>query len=341
MTAVILATLIGVLPLTPAGPARVLALRPPPAIDPLHDQAELEHSFRDGLRIQLWGRATLHDGPRPLQGTTAEARVWEAAGQLGTAAVAFWLERTGPQTHALYVVGRRRGRAVVDIFDLPTAGAGAGAGEGGRALALKVSEAIDDLLFAPPPPDRNTWLDSPRVPPAVPVMIFEAGVGVRDSNALRSAAQGLAAVALAQRRPLPRLGMVVELAGEAEVTTGREGHRAGGVVETSEAALAVAARALLLRSRFLAGGYAALGLTMIHAQGTTREGARGSERLWIPTGALGADVRWRITSRLELRLTGQAGAMARRQLLAINDVAVLDLGRFELSGRLSLVFVSR
>jgi len=105
--------------------------------------------------------------------------------------------------------------------------------------------------------------------------------------------------------------------------------------------IGVAARALLLRSRWLAGGYAAAGVSMIDAQGTTREGARGSERLWIPTGALGADVRWRITSNLELRLAGQAGVSAWRPLLAINEVPVLDLGRFELSGRVSLVFVSR
>ena len=89
------------------------------------------------------------------------------------------------------------------------------------------------------------------------------------------------------------------------------------------------------------GGYAAAGVSMIDAQGTTRDGARGSERLWIPTGALGADVRWRITSSLELRLAGQAGVSAWRPLLAINEAPVLDLGRFELSGRVSLVFVSR
>jgi hypothetical protein len=338
---VLLATLLAVLPLTPAGSARVLALRPPAEVDPLGQQAEVERSFRDNLRLELWGRAALVDGDGPLQGGSADARVFEATERLGDAVVAFWLERTDERVQALYVVGRRRGRAVVEVFSLPPSSGDAA--EDGRVLALKVSEAIDALLFEPPPPRRNVWLDTPQptAPPGEPWLVFAGGIGFRDATVSHSPAQGLLAMSVAHRGRLPWPGTVLELAAEGEIGSGRRANRMVGRVDTSEGGLGAAARVLRSFGPILAGGYTSLGMTTVAAEAESPAGGRGSDRLWIPTAALGADVRVPMSPRLALRLTGELGTSFTRHQLAINDQTVLDLGRFHVSGGISLVFLAR
>jgi len=331
-----LATLLAVLPLTPGVHADVVALHPPAEVDPFHDAGDLERAFRDNLGIQLWGRASVRDGGR-LAGQTADQRVGEAADQLGDAAVAFWLERAADRVFALYVVGRRRGRAVVDVFTLP---GGDGGETDSRGLALKVSEALDALLFEPTPAGRAPWIEAPRQLPADRGTAFELGVGVWDATARRSPAQETLAISVARRRPLGSLA-VLELAAEGEIGSGRQMRAAAGTVDTSEGGFGVAARALLLHRRWLAGGYLAAGVTTVAATGITAEGSRGERRLWIPTAGLGADLRLRLSTALELRIAGEVGGSAERHRLAVNEQPVLDLGRFYVASGISLVFLAR
>jgi len=113
------------------------------------------------LRIYLADTAAVEVGP-PLAATTLPDRVREVAGS--TAELVTWLEQVpGPAGggYIVVVVGKRDGRAVVDIGQVPPSDAS------GRLLALRIGAFLDDTLAsgvgekalgAGPQPPPTRWL---------------------------------------------------------------------------------------------------------------------------------------------------------------------------------------
>ncbi len=321
---------LALLPMSPnVGKARIIVLSSSSAPD--------QAGFVDILRIQLIGTGSVEVGPAMIAGTVAE-RVAHA-GEIvdrSEATLAVWIER-GPAIagsgtdHILYVVGPRHDRALVEVFRLPVAAGPAI----DRALALKVHEVLDGVL-ASRAERAPAWLGA-RVESRAPrklSLLAEIGVGL---------AAGLGSPAN-QGGPRLAAGLHTRLEGLAlagfaaiQFVDGFAISSRVGEVVTSELPIALGLRLTSTPGRLSWGGQLELGLRIVDATGTTPFGAKGSVRNLIPTTMLGATVALPLRSGVELRALAGVEIALLHLHLAVNEVAVLDLGRFRPVGQLNLV----
>ncbi|MGD8860448.1 MAG: hypothetical protein PVI30_10595 [Myxococcales bacterium] len=300
---------------------RVLLLQPDPP--PPHD------GLADALRIQLRGVATVEQatgpapGPLPRQVRATSARA-EARGAL----LSVWVQRPPPQDDGeareavLYLVGRREGRALLEVVRVP----GGGGPALDRSLALKVREVVDSLqraeaerreaLLSPPPP--------PRPEPHRQLGLHAAAVGAP----LQGASLGqwgaqlgvLGALQWAPHRVEAELGATLfPSVGVAE------GPREARLTELS-ARLSIAWLHALGPAHV--GARAGLTLGTVQVEGRTPDGRTGEATEVAPGALLLAEARISLGDPgpwLQLWLGAQARLTRRRYTIEGEEVA--DLGR--------------
>ncbi len=332
MLAPITAVLLSLLPMTQRDAPRILVLYDHSAPTPT--------GFIEALRIQLVGIGAVESGP-PLSGDTMPAKVAFATHAVAEAdaILAVWIERLPPDRGSgpasppadggdrgeelefvLYVVGRDPRHALIEVFRLSAADRPMI----DRALALKVRDVLDAVLDRERAARPSSWLGTDGPPPPDRTrVVLEAGW---------SFAPGLGAPAL-QEGPTFGLGLRrrvgwlrADLLATCRLVGGFEGSSFAGRVTTSELPLAVVLRATH-GDRMALGAQLELGARRVVADGVTPFGATGSLTRWIPTGLAGATAALRLRPGVELRGLVGVDLALHRLRLAVNDVAVVDLGR--------------
>jgi hypothetical protein len=312
-----------VLSLLPAShdPPRVLVLA--------EERAGPQDGFVAALRIQLAGVGRVEVGP-PAQGDGLAARVSHAAGLVAAAGatLAVWIERgapdpaDAPHEFVLYLVGRDRSHALIEVFRLP-------AGDPAvidRALALKVRDVLDQVLAREHAASAAGWLAAghdQRPRPRRPCWLAEVGwsfapalgapgwqIGPRLGGGVRH-----------RRRPVD-----LDLSAGIRLVDGFSAYSFAGSITTREVPLAVSLRATT-GSRPAIGGEVEVGVRWIEAVGVTPFGARGRIIRWLPTTYLGVTGALPLRHGVELRTSLGVDLALHRLRLAVNQVEILDLGR--------------
>jgi len=306
--------------------------------------------FVQELGIHLADTAEVLPGPA-VSGVTLPAKVDSAvrAVDAGDATLAVWVERGGKTKggeleFVLYIVGRREGRLLVEVFRVP-------AKEGpdlDRTLALKVGEVLDRALRKETQTTAaNGWL-APEIPetpeplPATPEPVRQRRWlaeldGRWGGGGDAPASQSGAALAGGVRWRRDQLALEVLLA------VGFDGgleelEDLDGTVTTDEVTAAACARLLAKVGPVWAGGGLSAGARFVDAEGTTPRGTTGSDWIAVPTVTAAADVRFPIGRSLEVR--GAAGMewSPDRVTLTVNQQPVVDLGRVRAVAEVALVF---
>lgn len=147
--------------------------------------------------------------------------------------------------------------------------------------------------------------------------------------------QGGLLIAAALRTRGPTAG---ELYATARLVAGITQSDGRGQITIGEQSGAVGIR-VLGPGRLRLGGAAELGARWLHAEGTTAQGTMGARSAVVPTVSLGPELRLDLRPGVELRTAIAAEVALWRQRFALNDVPVLDLGRFRALGSVSFLVV--
>lgn len=290
-------------------------------------------TFVQALRIQLADMAAVIEGGGVPEGALA-VQVEQAAAAVARAGATFalWLEEAGGGDFVVHVVGRRAGRAIVEIVRMPAAADGP---ETERALAIKARDVIEEILAPAAPDDPVRALRPARAPvrPAA-ALLYSVEVGIVGAGGA-SDLQGGLIVAAALRTGGPVAG---ELYAVARFVAGIADSDERGQITVGEQSGAVGIR-VLGAGRLRVGGAAELGARWLHAQGTTSQGTMGATSAVVPTVSAGPELRLHLRSGVELRTAVAAEVALWRQRFALNDEPVLDLGRFRALGTVSLLVV--
>ena len=304
--------------------------------------------FVSALRIQLVGAGAVEEGPT-LEGRGTAENIAQATALVseGRYSLAVWVEKGvangGERDYVLYVVGQKQGRALVEVFRLPEA-EGAAAD---RALAIKVREVLDALLFAPAaePETVSEWV-SPEPPPP-PVVI--AGVSPARAPSWLAELEVRAVVAVPESEVEPSVLAAggrrwflgrwsVDAFGGVELGAGLAVESAEGEVETSVSGAVAGARAMTTWSELSFGVSAVGALRRVSGKGTTPQGTTGTESVWIPSIGAAVEVRWPASGRLQGKASLGSEVALVRQFFAVNDQPVADLGRLRPSAALGIAF---
>jgi hypothetical protein len=332
MVAPLLWCLLVSLPMSPRLASEVVVMRAPGGSTPA--------GFADALRIQLAGSATVIDGPE-VTGTTASERLASANRALrGPTSLVVWVEGSaaddGATHYVLYVVGSKRGRALMEVFRLTGSGP-----EVDRALALKVHEVLDQVL-APPSTaaDPAGWVRDREPPPPVrpppPARPIRAsGIVELGGLAISGSAGPQAGAVVGAGGALRRERLRGEVYAVAYIASGHDELAVPGRVETDELGVGGGARVVYQLGPLSAGGGLELVGRRIHAIGTTPFGARGERSRWIGAGIGFAEARLPVGDALELRGAVGAEIALRRQQFSVNEITLIDLGRVRPVARLS------
>ena len=332
MIAQLLVAWLTLLPMSPnVGKPRIVVLSTSSAPD--------QAGFVDILRIQLIGSGSVEVGPAMIEGSLAE-RVAHAGEIVDRdhATLAVWIER-GPAIAGsgtdfiLYLVGPRDGRALVEVFRLPVATGPAI----DRALALKVRDALDRVLATRNDGRTTTaWVGATVAEPPPRRLWFLAELGAGFAAGLGSPAnQGGPRLAAGLRAR--RGGLTLDAFAAMQFVEGFATSSRVGDVITSDLPLALGLRLSAAPGRLSWGGQLELGVRIVDADGVTPFGARGSVRNLVPTTLLGATVALPLRSGVELRALAGVEIALLHLHLAVNEVAVLDLGRIRPVGQLAVV----
>jgi hypothetical protein len=256
--------------------------------------------------------------------------------------------RTDPSKPAdqavLYVVGRKDGRALIEIVRVP----GGEGPEVDRSLALKVRELVgaqDGAAYAlgnkdlPPPvaatePNAVQPEPSPRRASGTRLSI-EAGVQVSDEGSAGLSADLFLALAPSLRTDALVIAVPLELAFGLPRSSELDGAR----VEWSEIGVAVWLKigARIHPSLTLGGGFGGkLGFT--DAQGTSASGETGSSTERLPALLVSLDGELALSETIAARLTLGLESRLRRQRFLIEEREVGDTGRAVPFGRASVAW---
>ncbi len=297
-----------------AAPARVVVLG--------HDES-LPPAFLASLRIQLTGVGVVEEGP-PLQGERLAEQVAFATELVQSEgfAMAVWLDAPAagePRQHVLYVVGEQGGRALVEVFELPDK-EGAAAD---RAMALKVREVLDTILLPQEsPPTVAEWVGR-EAPKKAPSTVLLLDFSTRVSWNAGTFEPGLS-VQLGPRWQLP---LIVDAFAVLEVGPGVEVARDSGRVDTDRAGVGAGVRVSAKIAPVAVGASAAVVARLVRAEGVTPAGAKGAETVVLPTLVAAAEARWPARSGVQGRVSTGLQLAAIRQVFAVNEQPVADLGR--------------
>jgi hypothetical protein len=288
-------------------------------------------AFDQALRIQLVGEAELSTGP-PLGGETLPDRVEEAAAAVGRedAVIGAWLEsgETRGELH-LFIVGRRRQRALIEVARLP-------ADQGpdvDRTLALKVREVLDSVLAS----------QSERADVAGALDTvggrgrFTVALGFFAATPSGSVDHQLGA-SLGAHLGLPLGPLMAEAAVGMRFPTDLSASRGRvGRVSIDELSPWLDLHLHGGDGDLRVGGYAGVVLRVLMAEGVTDAGTVGTATVLAPALGLGAEGRLRLGDWLWLGL-GLGGELTlHRPAFSLNRREVADVGRLRAVGQLSLV----
>lgn len=262
-----------------------------------------------------------------------------------------WTERKGAAL-LLHIAGRRDGEPFIDQMHFEAGDEPAI----DRAFALKIRDVLDELVIARlslslpdagPPPRRGVEQSVPRVvlarqEPPEAAWVIELGGRSMDGQGNG----GHAAVVLSGSRQARLQPGTAERFAElyteltlAPATTIRspDGDMSTSAVEGMLGVRALTAAARHAPARWLGGVHLGAGAGLVRARGTTPQGASGTVRRLVPMLAAGVEGRLRISPRLAVRAAIGAAMSLRRQRFALNEMPIVDLGRYRVQGQLSLL----
>jgi hypothetical protein len=248
---------------------------------------QLPDELGQELRIYLAGTAEVVVGP-PLHGASLQARVREVSG--ATAELVTWLEQapaTSGGGYVVVVVGKRDGRAVVDIGEVPASDAS------GRLLALRVGAFLDETLTTGVGERALGAGPAPR-----PARWWTADVGAGFASQF---AQGKLAAAIGVR--VDRLEVEAGLAVRASLPSSTG---ASPSLELSELRAGGVGRIALPLGAFRVGTALAIDVDRVNAAGIAVGGARAEITRYTPVVRLVAEGDWRWSRGIALRLAAGA-----------------------------------
>jgi hypothetical protein len=304
----------------------------------------------EALRLHLRGTARVELSQALLPAVPAPSRVALATELTRSQHVDFalWLESValadGTRVFALYVVGARAGRAVLEVARLP---AQADTPDVDRTLALKASEIIEQSLSneapllgpaASPPPlaQKSTKSPAPVTTEESRHLALELG-GVLSGAGLQSTQSGLSLGASCLLASAP-LEMDVRLFGQ--LWTDNVATKPGLRVHVSDTFVGAGFGARSTGTLQL-GMQLALGSHLLRAEGFAAGVSTGTATLGLPSLSLGPELRLRLGRRIGFAAGASAEWMAIRQSFNVGGVPVEDWGRFRLGAQLSLIFYVR
>lgn len=295
--------------------------------------------FVPSLRIHLPANTPVIDGGTLRPGTSSE-RIEQALGaaELHAALAAVWVEgpvarRDGTGELVLYVVGRKEGRAIVDVLRVPTGDANQLDDGVDRSLALKVSQVLSDLMHGgdvidATPEDGDT---------------FDSGTGTSREDTWRGTAQvgvllrtpsgtvemqpGLR-VAAGVQCPSRMLGLgALDLLLRIHLSPRVRDTNDAGEIELSELAPAVEAAWSIAVGSVSLGASLGVQLRAITLSGQTALGAQGDDSTWILSLNAGPMARIALHRNLAITLGADLESSLQRRRYTINDTLTGDTGR--------------
>jgi hypothetical protein len=292
----------------------------------------------EALRLHLRGTARVEPSSAAFPAAMAARRVAVATGIVNGehADFAIWLESValgdGTTLFALYVVGSRAGRAIVEVVRLPAEIDGP---DIDRALALKASEIVEAALVAPiigPTPALQRTASPPALPEP-PRWGFELSGALRGASSATDseAGFGLGVSHLLALRPLEldaRLSAL--LLSDSVVNAERR-------VRLSETD---AAFGLGLRSTGIVqlGARLELDARVLRAHGFADQEETGSALVLVPAVGLGPELRLRLGRHMSFSAQIGAEWMLVQQSFVVDGISMADLGRIRGNAQLSLIF---
>lgn len=261
-----------------------------------------------------------------------------------------WTERKGAAL-LLHIAGRRDGAPFIDQMHFEAGDEPAM----DRAFALKIRDVLDELVIARlslslpdagPPPRRGVEQRAPRVlarqaPPDAAWVIELGGRGMDGQGNGGHGAVVLSGSRQARLQPgtAERFAELYTELTLAPATTIRspDGDMSTSAVEGMLGVRALTAAVRQAPERWLGGIHLGAGAGLVRAQGTTPQGASGTARRLVPMLAAGVEGRLGISPRLAVRAAIGAAMSLRRQRFALNDMPIVDLGRYRVQGQLSLL----
>ena len=240
----------------------------------------------------------------------------------------------------LYVVGRKDGRALIEIVRVP----GGEGPEVDRSLAIKVRELVgaeDGAAYAlgnkelPPPGPPDTEGGDRGPAPSRTRFSIEAGLQASDEGSAGLAADVFFALAPSLRTDLLVIAVPLELA----IGLPRSSELDGARVEWTELGVAawlkVGAR---VHPAITLGGGLGGKLAFTDAEGVAARGERGESTERLPAILTSLDAELALTEAVATRLTLGLESRLRRQRFLIEGREVGDTGRAVLFGRISAVW---
>lgn len=317
-----------------------------PRVLVLDTEQPVPPGFVDALRIQAAGVAEIVTGGE-VKGTLPEkVKGVDAPLESQRASVGVWVEVSN-ELHLVYVVTRRRNRALVEVVRLP----GGASPETDRALAIKVRDLLDSLfagsggepeVVSTLRPERAEARPTPApapTPPPAPALswswLLQGGfAGVTRGNGSMDGQLG-AALASGVRRG-SRTWFLEGLAG-VWFLSGTDDDFRGAAVRTRELELELSSRALFARERFALGLHLDAALRVLSAHGTASDGRTGEATSFIPLLRLGPEARFRASKNVDVRGAGGFDLALRRQRYSVVGEEVTDLGTMRGSFELGVV----
>lgn len=298
----------------------------------------------EALRLQLRGTARVTLSAAVFPALPASGRVTLATELVALEHVDFaiWLESVGlgDGTHlfALYVVGGKSGRAVLEVVRLP---AESDSPDVDRTLALKASEIVEAALSPTvllSAQQQQNVARRPRSEPR-PLAIDEPRFAFELGGALHAAPKRGTQVALAlglswlvALRPLELDARVLgQLASDA-VSAAPHRH-----VQLSESFVG-AGLGLRTTGMVQLGLKGGAGVLLLAAEGFSEETRTGAARVAVPSLSLGPELRIKLGRRVRFGAELGGEWMAVRQRFKVDGVTVADFGRFRGNAQLTLTF---
>jgi hypothetical protein len=312
--------------------ARLLMLAP--------EEQRARPTLVEALRLHLRGTARVESSSIAFPAGTAAQRVALAASlvQSAHADFALWLESVALSDRttlfALYVVGGRPGRAIVEVVRLPAEDDGP---DIDRALALKASEVIEAALSAPIIIPANQPAPSPSPSPVAaltaPRWGLELSAALRGVSSLTDSEAGLG-VGVSRLLVLQPLELDARLGTTLLSDSVVNGARRVRLSE-SDVALGFGIRSngiVQLGARF------DLDVRLLRAQGFAGDAETGSALVVVPGVSLGPELRLRLGRHMSFGALIGAEWMIVRQSFRVDGVSAADLGRIRGNAQLSLMF---
>jgi hypothetical protein len=230
----------------------------------------------------------------------------------------------------LYVVGRRDGRALIEVVRVP----GGEGPEVDRSLALKVRELVgvrDGAAFALGVREIERPADEQRR------ITLWVELGAQLSSEGSAGLVTDAFIALGPSLTTPAFVIAVPL--ELSYGFSRSAERNGDRVEWTELAIAGWLKALVrVHPSLLLGGGLGGKLGFTDADGVTMSGRRGGSTERLPALLLGPEAELQLSPAIGARIALGLELRAQRQRFYIEGVEIADTGRMVPYARVSLVW---